>query len=574
MTGATATCGGGGGPCCAAVFVHAARMTVKASGADRSATRAAREKRGDVAMNRRVHDPQCRAREHTSTIGQWAQIGLAHRDQAGTRPVAEADLRLLDEGALIHASPSRTSHGWSIIEGMGEDNLVVARAAETTQPRRIRAAAVEPPSTTACARGSTRAIAVALRAALLHEATERRRAECLANIQTEITKYTLDLLVRVPDLDAFFRALLKTLAEEGESHAAGVWLINEEKQCCDFWMAHLFGEVFNAATLGPTYFPRMAMAQFLFDYKDGLGADHRATGATIRACPPSVRDFNSAQSLFSTVVAPLILGGRNLGWITLCVAEEPESGSWWRIALVEAIARHAALALHKSRLFEQKRAEERRKAILEERNRLARDIHDNLAQGFGAILMQLQAAQREGTPLPPSVARSIDVAVDLARTHMVEARRSVGALRPNVGDGEDIAKALKRVAEVARMTSDIPIDVHLDELPRFGDGVEREVIGIAQEALTNAVRHARAGRITIRASTVRSIGLRISIADDGRGIPRERSSGGFGMTSMQERADRIGASLTIVTAPRNGTEVVLAWEPSSLVTQVHALAFN
>jgi hypothetical protein len=104
---------------------------------------------------------------------------------------------------------------------------------------------------------------------------------------------------------------------------------------------------------------------------------------------------------------------------------------------------------------------------------------------------------------------------------------------------------------------------------RFGDSVEREMIGIAQEALTNAVRHSRARRITIRASTAQSVGLRLSIADDGRGIARDRSTGGFGMISMQERAERIGASLTIVTAPRNGTEVVLAWEPTSVPTQVH-----
>jgi signal transduction histidine kinase len=71
------------------------------------------------------------------------------------------------------------------------------------------------------------------------------------------------------------------------------------------------------------------------------------------------------------------------------------------------------------------------------------------------------------------------------------------------------------------------------------------------------------------ASAVRSIGLRLSVADNGRGIARERTTSGFGMTSMQERAERIGASLTIVTAPRSGTEVVLAWEPSALPTQVH-----
>jgi signal transduction histidine kinase len=414
--------------------------------------------------------------------------------------------------------------------------------------------------------------AIALRGALVKEATERRRAECLANIQTEITKYSLDLLVREPDLDAFFRALLKTLAEEAESHVAGVWLLNEDKQCCEFWMAHFGGNVVTTKNLAEFSATQKAQAQalHLFDYKPGWVStiEYRPDDPRI---PDAVREFNAAHGqTLSTVVAPMMVAGRNLGWITICQPEGPDNGSWWRIALVEAIARHAALALHQSRLFEQKRIEERRKAILEERNRLARDIHDNLAQGFGAILMQLQAAQREAWPLPPSVARSIDTAVDLARTHMVEARRSVGALRPNVGDGEDIARAITRVAELAQKTSDTPIDVQVDELPRFGDGVEREVIGIAQEALTNAVRHARAKRITVRASLSSSLGLRLSIADDGRGIPKERSSGGFGMTSMQERADRIGASLTIVTAPRSGTEVVLAWEPSQLPTQVHA----
>jgi signal transduction histidine kinase len=234
------------------------------------------------------------------------------------------------------------------------------------------------------------------------------------------------------------------------------------------------------------------------------------------------------------------------------------------------VARQAALALHHSRLIEQNRREASRKAVLEERNRLARDIHDNLAQGFAAILMQLQAAQREsGGALPVKVSASIEIAVDLARTHLTEARRSVGALRPNVGQGEDIAAALKRLADLGQRTANTPIDLNVDELPRLGDAVEREIIGIAQEALTNAVKHSRARRITIKASTVQSVGVRLSVADDGRGIARDRSTTGFGLTSMRERADRIGASLTIVTAPRNGTEVVLAWQPSALPTQVH-----
>jgi signal transduction histidine kinase len=257
--------------------------------------------------------------------------------------------------------------------------------------------------------------------------------------------------------------------------------------------------------------------------------------------------------------------------MTLSSRTIPEcvDAQWSRVVLIEAIARQAALALHHHRLIERGRLEERRKATLEERNRLARDIHDNLAQGFAAILMQLQAAQREAATLPHGVAAKLNTAVDLARTHMVEARRSVGALRPDVGDPEEISRALKRIADVAQLTTTVPIETALDSLPRYGDMVEREIIGIAQEALTNAVRHARAGRITVRASTIRSLGLRLSIADDGRGIARDLADSGFGMTSMQERAERIGASLTIVTAPRSGTEVVLAWEPSALPMQVH-----
>ena len=105
----------------------------------------------------------------------------------------------------------------------------------------------------------------------------------------------------------------------------------------------------------------------------------------------------------------------------------------------------------------------------------------------------------------------------------------------------------------------------IDELPAFDAGVEREIIGIAQEALTNAVRHARARRIVVRAGAVRGVGFRLSVADDGRGIAGDRGAGGFGMTSMRERAERIGASLTFVTAPRAGTEVVLAWQPAAFV---------
>jgi signal transduction histidine kinase len=418
-----------------------------------------------------------------------------------------------------------------------------------------------------------------LRAALMREHGERRRAECRANMQTEVVTLAIDLLVREPDLEGFFGALSKTMVEESESHTCAVWLIDDDAQRCSLWMAYVKDRLFTPPKAGGVsepceggrqLFPCETLANHLFGHREGWNQTIEYKGDDQRL-PGPIREFSRQMEWDEIVATPLLLGNRTLGWMTVSSprASEPES-RWWRVVLIEAIARQAALALHHSRLIEHSRVEERRKAILEERNRLARDIHDNLAQGFAAILMQLQAAQREVGGLTPAGAANLETAIDLARTHLTEARRSVGALRPNVGPGDDLAAALRRLADLGQRTSKVPIDLAVEELPRVGDGVEREIVAIVQEALTNAVRHSRARRITIRASTVQSVGLRLSVADDGRGIGREASSAGFGMIGMQERADRIGASLTIVTAPRNGTEVVLAWEPTSLPTQIHA----
>ena len=402
--------------------------------------------------------------------------------------------------------------------------------------------------------------------ALAREINERRRAECMARIQRDTVQFAIDLLVREPDIAGFFRVFIKTLVEESESHACGVWLLKEDESAaptCHLWMASVEKRFFTRD--GPGWdslaLPSESMSAHLLGYRPGWTETVQYAGDDARL-PEPVRAFNASNGIESVMVAPLVLPTRNLGWFALsCAPASVCDGSWHR-ALLDAMARQATLALHQSQLAEQSRLEARRQAVLEERNRLARDIHDTLAQGFAAILMQLQGARRAAASLPPAVARSLDTAVDLARTHMVEARRSVSALRPQE-KVEDVAAALERMVELARRSTDVPIELSIVNLPPFSGGADREILGIAQEAITNAVRHSRAHRITIHAEGVRSIGFRLSVADDGRGIAKERREAGFGMTSMQERADRIGASLTVVTASRSGTDVVLAWEPPS-----------
>jgi signal transduction histidine kinase len=416
-----------------------------------------------------------------------------------------------------------------------------------------------------------------VRGALIREVQDRRRAECRADMQNDVVSLALDLLVREPDIDGFFAALLKMVVEETESHTCGVWLIDEPAERCDLWMVHVKDTLYTPRkddwNEQHDQVKRVAcssLAAHLFAYQEGWNrtVEYRSDDPRL---PADWKAFARGMHSATVVAAPLLLGSRNLGWMTVSTPGGPDPEmQWWRVAMTEAVARQAALALHHSRLIDAHRREERRKAILEERNRLARDIHDSLAQGFAAILMQLQAAQRQSAGVvPPSIAATIETAVDLARTHLTEARRSVGALRPHVGQGEDIGTALRRIGEMSQRTAGVPVDVVLDELPRLGDAVEREIIGIAQEALTNAVRHARAKRITIRAAAVQEVGVRVSVSDDGRGMVRDQPASGFGMTSMQERAERIGASLTVITGPRMGTEIVLAWDPAFLPTQVH-----
>src|SRR5262245_40097757 len=83
-----------------------------------------------------------------------------------------------------------------------------------------------------------------LRAALIRESHERRRADCQAHMQTEVVRIALDLLVREPDIEGFFGAVTQTMVEEGETHTCAVWLLDEDLKCCDLWLAYVKDRLF------------------------------------------------------------------------------------------------------------------------------------------------------------------------------------------------------------------------------------------------------------------------------------------------------------------------------------------
>src|SRR6266540_2043032 len=131
-----------------------------------------------------------------------------------------------------------------------------------------------------------------LRAALTREHTERRRAECLAKMQADVVQLALDLLVREPDIEGFFGALTKTMVEEGESRACGVWLLDEESQRCEPWMAYVGERLYTRTTdcdLGT--FPRESVASHLFAHTPGWAETIEYLSDDPRL-PEAVRTFN------------------------------------------------------------------------------------------------------------------------------------------------------------------------------------------------------------------------------------------------------------------------------------------
>jgi signal transduction histidine kinase len=196
------------------------------------------------------------------------------------------------------------------------------------------------------------------------------------------------------------------------------------------------------------------------------------------------------------------------------------------------------------------------RAVYEERERLAHEMHDTLAQSFAGIGFQLQAIQDE-VGNETELREHLDLATDLVRTSHEEARRSISALRSDTVEKLGLLQALEGCA--ARIANGGPMKVRVQSLgggdprsitPRIADALYR----IGQEAIANAVRHADASKMEI-SLIYEASAWRLLIEDDGRGFPSGEDSAGFGIRGMGKRAESIGATLDIRSSPGKGTSV-------------------
>ena len=252
---------------------------------------------------------------------------------------------------------------------------------------------------------------------------------------------------------------------------------------------------------------------------------------------------------------PIVARGEVVGAFYLTDKERAEQFDAEDQELIEMLAPHAAVAMENARLYERSRE----LSIVEERNRLARELHDSLVQKlFGVVL----AAQSAGTLLErdsDAARRQVAVLQELAREAVVELRSLVFQLRPAELETEGLAAALRKHVELLRRTHRAEIGLELEGAPRLRPGVDEEVFRIAQESLQNALRHSDGDRIDVRLDEGAG-GLRLAVADDGVGFEPEEAglrSRRLGLTSMEERARALGGTLSIESRPGAGTTIVL-----------------
>jgi signal transduction histidine kinase len=228
---------------------------------------------------------------------------------------------------------------------------------------------------------------------------------------------------------------------------------------------------------------------------------------------------------------------------------------WWSAGHVAAIAVTTLILILVAQFFYSRAERWRLRAVLEERERLAHEMHDTLAQSFAGIGFQLQALRNDLHDKNPAAHKQLDLACDLVRHSHEESRRSIATLRPESLDSVGLLPALDSCAR--RMVDGGSLEVaiwHTGEVRPVPIRISDTLFRIGQEAIANAVRHARPTSLKILLNYEKHK-VCLAVEDNGMGFTCRGDLLGFGLRGMRKRADSISAVLTVTSAPGQGTRV-------------------
>ena len=216
----------------------------------------------------------------------------------------------------------------------------------------------------------------------------------------------------------------------------------------------------------------------------------------------------------------------------------------------EMVEQLAATMKENAGLHAQLLIQAREAGVLDERQRMAREIHDTLAQGFTGIITQLQAAEQSA-----DWRRHVDTAARLARENLTEARRSVHALRPVQLENAALPEALAEVVDGWSDAEGVPVELTTTGTARpMHPEVEVALLRTAQEALANVAKHACASRVGLTLSYMEDL-VTLDVRDDGVGFDPGVGSDGFGLLTMRQRVSRLSGELGVESELGGGTAV-------------------
>jgi PAS domain S-box-containing protein len=392
----------------------------------------------------------------------------------------------------------------------------------------------------------------------------KKAAEELASSHVEVMMRSLDVLAKEPAPEKYIAEILRTIAQHLRAHRVMLWLREQNDDSLRLHTVILNDKpIVTDETDHP--FVRTSSSWKQIPFLTGMLAtkstavcedvedDSRLTSEW--------RKYLTSRKTKRLVSVPMFLAGEFRGFISI---HHSEAGTYRpdEIELAQSLAQHVMMAVHGQQVAEQ----ERQAAILKERARLARDVHDTLAQGFTGVILQMEAAEEALFDENPDAAvQRVRRAREIARESLGEARRSVHALRPQALDKSGFAEALQSMLKNTTVGTSLRTSFCWEGEPMvLPANVEETLLRIGQEALSNALKHAHPTEFHIRLC-FKSDAVRLECFDNGKGFVVGQTNGGVGLLGMKERAEQIGATLTISSEPGKGTKII-AVSPNKVET--------
>jgi len=382
-----------------------------------------------------------------------------------------------------------------------------------------------------------------------------RTSEQLARSHVEVMMRSLDVLAIEAAPEKFIAEMLRTIGQHLHARGVLLWLRNQED---DSLRLHLVIEGDQQVAPDPEHpfvkdpqaWKRSLQFQEMLFTKGPVVCDDIEQDPRLGA---EFREYLMNRGRKKFLAIPMFVLGEVRGFIGI---QHVERGAYRpeEIELAQALAHHVMMATHAAELAEQRR----HAVLLEERTRMARDIHDTLAQGFTGVIIQLDTSvEALRDEEPEAAAKHIGRARELARESLTEARRSVHALRPQALEKATFADALRAIITNTTAGTSLRADFQLKGEPReLQPAVEENLLHIGQEALSNALKHARATKFQARLS-FDSDAVRLELRDNGKGFVVDcANGGGIGLLGMRERAEQIGATLAVTSKPGRGTKIL------------------